>query len=402
MSPIFQVLRLYIEAWKSMDIVFLKAKKKIVRNRAVQQFNMSCREQSKTVLAMLFVNFSFAAVNILLKKVIDGGTNHMAIVTYRLSIAAIFLAPIACYCERKTRPRIPFKILCYLFLGALVGVTLTQYLFLLGLEYTSTTFSCAFLNMVPVNTFILALPFGLEKVNVKSKAGRAKLLGATICMTGAILLTVYKGIPLTHPHSGDLKNHVAAMMTEKKRHRSWVLGSIFLMAGCVAWSSWFLIQAKIGKTYPCKYSSTAILSSFAAIQAAVVTLIFNRNVTVWVLKGKLEIITIVYAGVVGSGLCYVGMSWCVKERGPVFTAAFTPFTQIFAAMFDFSVLHDQIYLGSVIGSILVIAGLYTLLWGKSIEAEECAMKQKSVVVKRDGNSDVESQVPAENINRTSS
>lgn len=48
---------------------------------------------------------------------------------------------------------------------------------------------------------------------------------------------------------------------------------------------------------------------------------------------------------VGSGLCYVGMSWCVKKKGPVFTAAFTPVTQIFVAMFDFSVLHEQIYLG---------------------------------------------------------
>ena len=50
-------------------------------------------------------------------------------------------------------------------------------------------------------------------------------------------------------------------------------------------------------------------------------------------------------GMVASGLCYVLMSWCVKQRGPVFTAAFTPFVQIFVAMFDFSVLHEQIHLG---------------------------------------------------------
>ena len=33
---------------------------------------------------------------------------------------------------------------------------------------------------------------------------------------------------------------------------------------------------------------------------------------------------------------------------------------------------------SVLGSILVIAGLYILLWGKSKEEEDCVMKQSQV------------------------
>lgn len=44
-------------------------------------------------------------------------------------------------------------------------VTLTQYLFLLGLKFTSATFTCAFINMVPVNTFIMALPFGWVRIH---------------------------------------------------------------------------------------------------------------------------------------------------------------------------------------------------------------------------------------------
>lgn len=50
-------------------------------------------------------------------------------------------------------------------------------------------------------------------------------------------------------------------------------------------------------------------------------------------------------GMVGSGLCFVGMSWCVKKRGPVFTAAFSPLVQILAAAFDVPVLHEQLHLG---------------------------------------------------------
>ncbi|KAK7306449.1 hypothetical protein VNO77_44389 [Canavalia gladiata] len=61
------------------------------------------------------------------------------------------------------------------------------------------------------------------------------------------------------------------------------------------------------------------------------------------------------------------MSWCVKNRGPVFTAAFNPLVQIIAAIIDIPVLHEQLHLGSLMGSILVMIGLYILLWGKSKE-----------------------------------
>ncbi|WCJ22545.1 nodulin MtN21 /EamA-like transporter family protein [Euphorbia peplus] len=354
---------------------------------------MGLGEQWKSVIAMVFVNLAFAVVNVLFKKVIDGGTNHMVIVTYRFLIAAIFLAPIAYYFERTSRHKLTFHVLCYLFIGALVGLTLTQCLFLLGLGYTSSSFSCAFLNTVPVNTFILALPFGLEKVNMKSKAGKAKVLGAIICMGGAMVLCLYKGVPLKNIHDmTDSMNqsHTKANSNETQR---WIVGSMFLMAACLSFSSWFLLQSKIGKTYPCKYSSNAIMTFFAAIQSGLVSLLFERDVGMWVLKDNLEILSVIYAGVVSSGLSYVIMSWCVKQRGPVFTAAFTPFTQIFAAMFDISILHDQIYLGSVIGSVLVISGLYILLWGKSNEVEEFTVKQTQLKEDENGNIDVELQVP---------
>lgn len=324
----------------------------------------------KPVFAMVAVNFALAIVNLLLKKVLNEGTNQLVIVTYRQSISAIFLGPIAYFWKRKSRPALTAYILCQLFFSALIGVTLTQYLFLLGLQYTSAMFSCAFINMVPVITFLLSLPFGLEKVNMKSNCGRAKVLGTVICIGGALLLTLYKGTPLNNPHSlatTHIANHANMMVSVKTKR--WAIGSILNAAGCFFWSSWFLIQAKIGKSYPCQYSSIAILTFFGAIQSAILSLIIERNLGMWVLKGKLEILTVIYAGMVGSGLCYVAMSWCVKQRGPLFTSAFTPLIQIFVSIFDFSILHEQIYLGSILGSILVVTGMYVLLWGKTNEKQ---------------------------------
>ncbi|KAI9071114.1 hypothetical protein K1719_046922 [Acacia pycnantha] len=261
---------------------------------------MSSCDEWKPFLVMIAIDFAFAVVNILLKKSLQEGMNHLVFITYRLTTSSIFLAPIGYFWERQGRPRLTFRILCYLFLSAIVGASVTQYFFLLGIQYTSATFACAFINIVPVITFIMALPFGLESVNIKCNSGRAKILGTVI-----------------------------------------------------------------GKRFPCQYSSTAIMTFFGAIQSAALSLATGRNLSMWVLKGKMQIITVLFSGMVGSGLCFVGMSWCVKKRGPVFTAAFSPFVQIMAAMIDVPLLHEQLNLGSVLGSILVMLGLYILLWGKN-------------------------------------
>ncbi|KAK9002285.1 hypothetical protein V6N11_024969 [Hibiscus sabdariffa] len=308
-----------------------------VRERKMRNW---CR-QWNFVVVMVAVNFAFAVTNALFKMILDQGTSRVIILVYRQVISTFCLTPIAYVRERTT---------------------LAQYFFLLGLEYTSATFSCAFLNTVPAITLVLALPFGLEKVSIRSKAGQAKIVGTLVCISGAMVLTLYQGKKLFGSDPRDVVNN--------DRNERWGIGSAFPAACAVCWSLWFLLQARIGEGYPCKYSSTAFLSLFSAFQSAILGLITERDYDQWILKGKLELLTVTFAGIVASGLCYVGMSWCVEQRGPVFTSAFTPLVQIFIAMFDFFFLHGKLYLGSTIGSILIILGLYILLWGRNSEAQE--------------------------------
>ncbi|XP_010241527.1 PREDICTED: WAT1-related protein At4g01440-like isoform X2 [Nelumbo nucifera] len=265
---------------------------------------MKWYEEGKPVFVMVAINFFLAIVNILLKKVLDEGMNNLVIITYRQCLATSFLAPIAYFWERKSRPKLTSRILCHIFLGAIVGPTLTQYFFLLGIQYTSATFSCAFINVVPVLTFLMALPFGLETVNLKSKAGRAKLLGTVVCVGGAMMLTLYKGLPLTNRPSSQastqMTNQASSRFSPQKRAERWTIGTIALVAGSIFWSSWFLIQARISKQYPCQYSSTAIMSFFSAIQSAVLSLVIERDISLWVLRGKAAILTVLYARI---GIC---------------------------------------------------------------------------------------------------
>jgi len=50
-------------------------------------------------------------------------------------------------------------------------------------------------------------------------------------------------------------------------------------------------------------------------------------------------------GIVGCGVSFVLVTWCIEKRGAVFVAAFIPVVQIIVSVMDFSILHEQLYLG---------------------------------------------------------
>lgn len=132
----------------------------------------------------------------------------------------------------------------------------------------------------------------LETVNIKCNSGRAKILGTLVCIVGALMLTLFKGKGLFNfSHSESSLKLLASTRTQEK----WTIGVIALILGTVFWSSWFILQSKISKRYPCQYSSTAIMSFFGAIQSAVICLFIDHNLSIWALRGKIQIIAILYA-----------------------------------------------------------------------------------------------------------
>lgn len=64
------------------------------------QIKMGWGGQWKHVVSLVAINFAFGLVNLLLKKALDQGLNHLVIVTYRQAISATFLFPIAYFWER--------------------------------------------------------------------------------------------------------------------------------------------------------------------------------------------------------------------------------------------------------------------------------------------------------------
>src|ERR1017187_8868320 len=101
----------------------------------------------------------------------------------RVSIAGILILP-AYWWERRRRatPLWTLRDVPLLVVLGLFGVSLNQFLFVLGLSRTSVAHSSIFANTTPILILLLASVRGLERLT------RWKLVGVMVALTGVVLL----------------------------------------------------------------------------------------------------------------------------------------------------------------------------------------------------------------------
>ncbi|KAJ4721328.1 WAT1-related protein [Melia azedarach] len=330
----------------------------------------------KPALMMVVVQIAFAGVNIFYKLAANDGMSLRVVVAYRFIFATAFMVPVAFFFERESRRKLNLKILFLAFLSGLFLGPLCQNLLLEGMVLTSATFSSAIFNLIPAVTFVLAIGIGLEKLGIRTTAGKAKLLGTLIGIGGAMLLTFYKGaeikiwsthLDLLHHHDQPSgAPHVAPMHADSDSNKR-LLGSLLALGSCCSFSVWLIVQAKMSKEYPYQYSSTALMCVMAAIQSIVFALCTEKDWSQWKLGWNIRLLTVAYSGIIGSGLMVTIISWCVRMRGPLFTSVFTPLMLVIVALLASLLLDEILHLGSVLGATLIVCGLYAVLWGKRKE-----------------------------------
>ncbi|KAL5072087.1 hypothetical protein RYX36_022974 [Vicia faba] len=350
----------------------------------------SIPERFQLHVAMLALQFGYAGFHVVSRAALNMGISKLVFPVYRNIIALLLLLPFAYFLEKKDRPPINFNFLCQFFFLALIGITANQGFYLLGLENTTPTFASAIQNSVPAITFLMAVILRIEQVRLNRKDGLAKVAGTIFCVIGATVITLYKG-PTIYTPSNHL-NSTATLITEvtttpmidfgtwslgDAKGKNWTLGCVYLIGHCLSWSAWLVFQAPILKKYPARLSVTSYTCFFGLLQFLVIALVCERNSQAWLFHSGGEAFTILYAGVVASGIAFAVQIWCIDRGGPVFVAVYQPVQTFVVAIMASIALGEEFYLGGVIGAILIVAGLYFVLWGKS-EEKKFAKEQLAI------------------------
>ncbi|XP_047317530.1 WAT1-related protein At3g28050-like [Impatiens glandulifera] len=317
----------------------------------------SCLAALMPYIAMILVECFDVGLTTISKAAMSNGLSHFIFVVYSNALAAALLLPPAFIFNRKTGPPLTLSLLCKFFLLSLIGITIMQNCVFTGINYSSPTLGSAMSNLVPVFTFLLAVTFRLEKIDLRSLRSQIKILGTLVSISGALVVTFYEGPAILSVSSHISDSNVLATET------NWVLGGLFLATASFCLSVWNASQAAILKGYPSGMTIVAFYCLFGAIQCSIVSLIAERNnPSAWKLSGEIEYISVIYSAVFGGVVTYCIMTWCIYKKGPIFVASFKPVSIAIAAIFSYVFLGESLYLGSVIGAIFIVIGFYGVMW----------------------------------------
>ncbi|GAU47303.1 hypothetical protein TSUD_283720 [Trifolium subterraneum] len=303
-------------------------------------------------------------VNTLFKAATLQGMSKYVFVAYSYAFATIFFFPVYLFYRRsRVVPQLSFSILSKIALLGFIGGS-AQILGYSGISYSSPTLSSTIGNLIPAFTFILAAICRMEKIAIKTRTTQAKVLGSIISISGAFIVTFYKGKSITN----IAQNSSNGILTSVDIN--WVIGGLLLIVSNILITIWFIVQVEIMKEIQDELTSVFFHNLFAAIFALCVGLLAETNSSLWNIRLDISLISIVCTAIFGKFLGNVIYSWAIHLKGPVYVAMFKPLSIVIAVIMGLVFLGDTLHIGSIVGATIISIGLYAVLWGKASEEIE--------------------------------
>ncbi|GLU21577.1 hypothetical protein SLE2022_377100 [Rubroshorea leprosula] len=330
------------------------------------------RESTLVVtMVMVMVECFDVGLNTLSKAAMARGMSDFVFVVYSNAFALLILLPSSFFFYRKRIPTPAFSIICKIFLLSMIG-SIVQLCMYTGIGYSSPTLASALSDLTPAFAFLLAIICRMEKIDLRMQSSLAKSIGTIVSIGGALTVTLYKGPSIIFTSSpNNLPNELHLSI-----HLNWVIGGILLATGSFLLALLFILQTSIIREYSEVLMVTVIACLFTTIQSAAIGLIAERDMGAWTLKPDMELIAIGYSAVFALSARNIVYTWACRVKGPVYVCMFKPLGIVIAFLMGVTFLGDTLYLGSVVGGIIITFGFYAVIWGKAKEEKTTEDKSR--------------------------
>ncbi|KAF3976351.1 hypothetical protein CMV_000460 [Castanea mollissima] len=323
-----------------------------------------CYENGLPFSAMVTAECTNVGLNILFKASSLKGLSYYVFVLYMYAISTLVLLPLAFFFRGTTGlPTFKLSLLYRIFLLGLLGFSgqLCNYK---GIEFSSATLASAISNLTPAFTFILAVIFRMENLALRCPITQAKIMGTIVSISGALVVVFYKGPTII---SSSQSTSLSLNSPQGTSETQWVIGGLLLAASNLLFSGWYIVQTQVMKIYPAEIVVVFLYLLCATIISAPVCLIVEGNLSAWRLRPDITLVAIIYSGFFGSSFSSVIHTWCLHLKGPVYVSIFKPLSIVIAAAMGVIFLGDALYLGSIMGAIILSIGFYGVIWAKAKE-----------------------------------
>ncbi|KAE8663588.1 putative Auxin-induced protein 5NG4 [Hibiscus syriacus] len=308
-------------------------------------------------VGMIMVILVQVSSMVITKAAMSSGVNKYVLIVYSNLLSSLVLLPCSFVFHRSVRlPWTSSSLYRLIFLLSLLGC-IGQLCGYAGIDYSSPAMATAMLNLIPAFTFILAIIFRMEKLEWRSTSSQAKVFGTIISITGAFVVTFYKG-----PTILRLSHQLLS-----SPQLQWILGGLLLAIEAFMTSAWYIVQAMVLKKFPAVLTVMFYLCFFNAILSLIYSLILVRDPVAWKIRPGIGLFAILYSAIVATTFRISLFSWCLWKAGPLYVSMFKPLAIVIAAAIGIVFLGEDLSLGRVIGAVIIMSGFYGVLWGKAKE-----------------------------------
>ncbi|XP_062151332.1 WAT1-related protein At5g40230-like isoform X2 [Alnus glutinosa] len=316
--------------------------------------------------AMVAVECTNVLVNILFKAATLKGMSNYVFNAYSYAVSTLILLPLAFIFSRTGLPPLKLSLLYRIFLLGVLG-SVGQICGYRGIEYSSATLASAMSNLTPAFIFILAVIFRMENLALRSSSTQAKIMGTIVSISGALVIVLYEGpkIISTSSQTLSLSHHFPLGSSQTNR----VIGGLLLAVENLLFAMWYIVQAQVMKIYPSEIIVVFLYILCGTVISAPLCLIAETDLNAWRLKPDIALVAIVYSGF-ASSFGTVAHTWGLHLKGPVYISIFRPLSIAIAAAMGVIFLGDALYLGGVVGAVIISVGFYVAIWGIAKDEEE--------------------------------
>ncbi|XP_056857253.1 WAT1-related protein At3g28100-like [Raphanus sativus] len=303
------------------------------------------RREAVFLTAMLASETGIVGMNTLFKAATSKGLNSYAFLGYSYLLASLLLLPSHFFSNRsRSLPPLSFSILSKIGLLGLLGsmYVITGYI---GVKYSNPTLASAISNITPALTFILAIIFRMEKVNLKERSSVAKVMGTILSLVGALVVVLYHGPRVFVASSPPYLNFRPLSPSLSSSNSDWIIGGCLLTIKDIFVSISFILQAHIMTEYPAAFTVSFFYSLCVSILTSLTGLVVEKNnPSIWIIRFDITLTSIVTMGIF-TPVYYVIHSWTVRYKGPLYLAIFKPLSILIAVVMSAIFLGDSLYLG---------------------------------------------------------
>lgn len=199
-----------------------------------------------------------------------------------------------------------------------------------SMNYTTTTNTSIIVSLCPLFASLLIGMFYKSE-----RLSRMQTFGTLLAATGVVMVVM----------NGHFVLHLSP------------IGDVLAFAACLCWAVYSLLMIPASKKYDTVFITRKVF--FYGLLSMIPYFLLQPGLNLHLLAQQPQLVwNLLFLGCVASMLCFLAWNWVLKKLGAVVATNYVYLNPVTTIIFAWVILHEEITVFFVIGTFLILLGMY--------------------------------------------